>query len=323
MSDRLFARRTAAWMVASLCLATFLALGPASGFALAWQDTKKTDPAAAGGGSAPAPAPAAAAAAGGNAAADPAAGAAGGGGTVDPSAAADGGTPAPTSESLLEKAGEALGLFFGSIFLLISFALVALVMMNVLQIRRDVLLPPDFVDDFESQLDGKDYQGAYNIARDHDSMVARVLTAGLTKLNRGYSEAVEGMQEVGEDENMSLEHRLSYLALIGSIAPMIGLAGTVTGMIVAFDEIANSVTQVEPAKLAGGIQKALWTTLVGLGIAIPAMVAYSVLRNRVSRLVLEVGMVSEGLMARFQTLGRSKPAGGGAATAPAPAAPHE
>jgi len=317
MSDRLLARRTAAWMVASLCLATFLALGPAAGFALAWQDTKKTDPSAAGGGSAPAPAPAA----GGDAAADPAAGAAGEGGTVDPSDTSGEGATAPSSQSLLERAGEALGWFFGPIFLLISFGLVALVMMNVLQIRRDVLLPPDFVDDFESQLDSKDYQGAYNIARDHDSMVARVLTAGLTKLNRGYSEAVEGMQEVGEDENMSLEHRLSYLALIGSIAPMIGLAGTVTGMIAAFDEIANSVTQVEPAKLAAGIQKALWTTLVGLGIAIPAMIAYSVLRNRVSRLVLEVGMVSEGLMARFQTLGRGKPAGGSAT--PAPAAPQE
>ena len=321
MSDRLLARRTAAWMVASLCLATFLALGPASGIALAWQDAPKTDPSAAAGGSAPAPG------GGGDAAVDPAAGAAsgtaGGGGTVDPSAAPGESTAPPPAENMLFKAADALGIVFGPIFLLISFALVALVMMNVLQIRRDVLLPPDFVDDFESQLDGKDYQGAYNTARDHDSMVARVLTAGLTKLNRGYSEAVEGMQEVGEDENMSLEHRLSYLALIGSIAPMIGLAGTVTGMIVAFDEIANSVSQVEPAKLAGGIQKALWTTLVGLGIAIPAMVAYSVLRNRVSRLVLEVGMVSEGLMARFQTLGRSKPAGGGAAAAPAPAAPHE
>jgi len=311
MSDRLLARRTAAWMVASLCLATFLALGPASGIALAWQDAPKTDPSAA------AVDPAAGAAGGA------ASGTAGGGGTVDPSAAPAEGAPPPPGESMLFKAADALGIVFGPIFLLISFGLVALVMMNVLQIRRDVLLPPDFVDDFESQLDGKDYQGAYNIARDHDSMVARVLTAGLTKLNRGYSEAVEGMQEVGEDENMSLEHRLSYLALIGSIAPMIGLAGTVTGMIVAFDEIANSVTQVEPAKLAAGIQKALWTTLVGLGIAIPAMVAYSVLRNRVSRLVLEVGMVSEGLMARFQTLGRSKPAGGGATAAPAPAAPQE
>jgi len=308
MSDRLLAYRSATWMAAVLCLATFLALGPASGLALAWQDTKTAEPPAADAGATP---PAAAAPA-------PAADT-----TIEPGGAEAAAPVAPPTESLLTKAVDALGLFFGSIFLLISFGLVALVMMNVLQIRRDVLLPPDFVDDFESQLDSKDYQAAYNTARDHDSMVARVLTAGLTKLNRGYSEAVEGMQEVGEDENMSLEHRLSYLALIGSIAPMIGLAGTVTGMIDSFDEIANSATQVEPAKLADGIQKALWTTLIGLGIAIPAMVAYSILRNRVSRLVLEVGMVSEGLMARFQTLGRGKPSSGGATPAPAPAAPQE
>ena len=303
MSDHLLARRTAVWMFASLCLATLLFLGPAAGRTLAWQDEKAAEPPPA-------------------AAAEPAAAADAGGATADPAAAAA--PTAPTSESLLTKSIGSLGYFFGPIFLVISFMLVALVMMNVLQIRRDVLLPPDFVDDFEDQLNNKDYQGAYNIARDHDSMVARVLTSGLTKLNRGYSEAVEGMQEVGEDENMSLEHRLSYLALIGSIAPMIGLAGTVTGMISSFDEIANSATQPEPAKLADGISTALWTTLVGLGIAIPAMIAYSILRNRVSRLVLEVGMVSEGLMARFQTLGRSKPAAGGAAAAaPAPAAPQE
>tara|TARA_Y100000588_G_scaffold360174_1_gene419788 strand:+ start:6787 stop:7785 length:999 start_codon:yes stop_codon:yes gene_type:complete len=309
MSDLLLARRTVAWMAASVCLVTFLALGPASDSALAWQDDKKAEPPAAAPADAATPAPAAAPAADGAAAAG------------DPTAGAEGEAAAPTSESLLTKSIGSLGYFFGPIFLLLSFTLVALVMMNVLQIRRDVLLPPEFVDDFEDQLDNKDYQGAYNTARDHDSMVARVLTAGLTKLNRGYSEAVEGMQEVGEDENMSLEHRLSYLALIGSIAPMIGLAGTVTGMIASFDEIATA-TQVEPSKLADGIQKALWTTLVGLGIAIPAMVAYSILRNRVSRLVLEVGMVSEGLMARFQTLGRGKSAGGGG-TAPAPAAPQE
>ena len=315
MSDRLLARRTVAWMAASLCLVTFLA--PASGHALAWQDTEKSEAPAGGGDETPAPAPAPAPAGGGDAAGD--------GGDAAPGEAGEAGeagTEAAPSKSLLTKSIGSLGYFFGPIFLLISFTLVALVMMNVLQIRRDVLLPPDFVDDFEAQLDNKDYQGAYNIARDHDSMVARVLTAGLTKLNRGYSEAVEGMQEVGEDENMSLEHRLSYLALIGSIAPMIGLAGTVTGMIASFDEIATAIS-VEPAKLADGIQKALWTTLVGLGIAIPAMVSYSILRNRVSRLVLEVGMVSEGLMARFQSLGRSKPAAGGGAVTPAPAAPQE
>ncbi len=321
MSDQLLVRRTAIGFFASLCLVLTLVIGPAANQALALQDDNKTSTPPAGEGAAAAGGGGAAATDGG-AAGGADGGADGGAATADPDAAASGGGTAATSESLLTKSIGSLGFFFGPIFLLISFTLVALVMMNVLQIRRDVLLPPSFVDDFEAQLDNKDYQGAYNTARDDDSMVARVLTAGLTKLNRGYSEAVEGMQEVGEDENMSLEHRLSYLALIGSIAPMIGLAGTVTGMISSFDEIANSATQPEPAKLADGISTALWTTLVGLGIAIPAMIAYSILRNRVSRLVLEVGMVSEGLMARFQSLGRAKPSAGGAA-APAPAAPQE
>ena len=115
---------------------------------------------------------------------------------------------------------------------------------------------------------------------------------------------------------MALEHRLSYLALIGSIAPMIGLMGTVYGMIMSFEKIAQSTVSPKPAELAEGISTALFTTLEGLTVAIPAMIFYSILRNRVARFVLEVGMVSEGLMSRFQT---RKPAAGGAQPAPAAA----
>ncbi len=132
--------------------------------------------------------------------------------------------------------------------LLLSFLMVALIMMNVLQVRRDNLLPPAFIEGFEQRLAEKDYQGAYETAKADDSFVARVLAAGLSKLNRGYDEAIEGMQEVGEDENMSLEHRLSYLALIGTVAPMLGLMGTVYGMIDSFRVIANSPTQPKPNK---------------------------------------------------------------------------
>ena len=209
---------------------------------------------------------------------------------------------------------------FGFILLLLSFVMVALIMMNVLQVRRENLLPQDFIEAFEQKLEQKDYPGAYETARSDDSFVARVLVAGLSKLNRGYEEAIEGMQEVGEDENMALEHRLSYLALIGSIAPMIGLMGTVYGMIQSFQTIANSATSPKPSELADGISTALFTTLEGLTVAIPAMVFYSLLRNRISRYVLEVGMVSERLMSRF---GGKKPAAGGAAPAAAPAQPAE
>lgn len=223
-------------------------------------------------------------------------------------------------ENFLQWMIRASGLF-GLVLLILSFVMVALIMMNVLQVRRENLLPPSFIDDFEQRLAQKDYQGAYETAKSDDSFVARVLAAGLSKLNRGYDEAVEGMQEVGEDENMALEHRLSYLALIGSIAPMIGLMGTVYGMIESFRVIANSPESPKPKDLAEGISTALFTTIEGLAVAIPAVVFYSLLRNRVSRLVLEVGMISEGLMSRFSTLGK-KPGGGGAA-APAPAAPRE
>ncbi len=211
--------------------------------------------------------------------------------------------PSPSSQSFLSWMVAASGLF-GAVLLLLSFLMVAIIMMNVLQVRRENLLPQSFVEAFEGKLQGKDYQGAYETARADDSFVARVLAAGLSKLNRGYGEAVEGMQEVGEEETMEMEHRLSYLALIGSIAPMIGLMGTVYGMIESFRVIANSPTQPKPSQLAEGISTALFTTLEGLTVAIPAMIAYSILKNRMNRYVLEVGMVSEGLMSRFSSVGK-------------------
>ncbi len=188
---------------------------------------------------------------------------------------------------------------FGAVLLIISFIMVAVIMMNLLQVRRDNLLPEGFVAAFEEKLAAKDYQGAYEIARNDDSLIARVLAAGLSRLNRGYEEAVEGMQEVGEEESMAMEHRLSYLALIGSVAPMIGLMGTVWGMIASFRTISTSAVAPKPKDLADGISTALFTTLEGLVVAIPAIIAYSMLRNRVSRLLLEVGRVSEGLMSRL------------------------
>jgi biopolymer transport protein ExbB len=210
------------------------------------------------------------------------------------------------SRSFLVYIAEACGWFWGPAFLLLSFILVALIMMNLLQVRREVLLPTQFVEEFEQKLNAKDFQGAYEFARSDESFVARVLAAGMGRLSRGYEEAVEGMQEAGEDENMALEHRLSYVALIGTIAPMMGLMGTVQGMITSFDVIATSATAPKPSELANGISTALVTTLIGLVLAIPAMVFHGILKNRIQRLVLEIGMVSEGLMGRFAAVGKQK-----------------
>ena len=115
------------------------------------------------------------------------------------------------------------------------------------------------------------------------------------------------MQEVGEDETMKLEHKLNYIALIGTVSPMVGLLGTVDGMVAAFQVIAQSTTQPKPSALAQGISMALITTLVGLWLAIPAIAIFGIFRNVLARLVLEVGIHSERLMSRFQNVGNKKP----------------
>ena len=206
----------------------------------------------------------------------------------------------PEEQNYLSWMVGALGWFFSLVFLALSFTTVALFVMNLLTARRENVIPAGLIEGFESHLNEKRYQEAYEMAKADESFLGLVLSAGLEKLQVGYEQAIEAMQEVGEEENMKLEHRLSYLGLVGTIAPMIGLFGTVVGMVASFRTIAGSATTPKPAELAEGISQALFTTLLGLAIAIPAIAAYNILKNRVARLVLEVGIVSEGLMSRFQ-----------------------
>ena len=249
----------------------------------------------------------------------PAAGGGAGGNTAAANAGANGGSSqeaAAPAESRLTWMYRSLGLGYSLVFLALSFTLVALIVMNLLTARRENLVPSELVEAFEQALNEKRYQEAYELTKSDESFLGRVLAAGLAQLRRGYQQAVEAMQEVGEEENMKLDHRLSYMALIGTVSPMIGLLGTVQGMIASFQVIATSPTTPKPSKLAEGISTALFTTLVGLFIAIPAIAAYNILRNRVARLVLEVGVVSEGLMSRFSDVGK-KPAAASAASASA------
>jgi len=230
---------------------------------------------------------------------------------VEAPAAADapankGGGTAPKRESYLRWAMKSLGIGYSLTFLALSFVLVALIVMNVIAVQRNNVCPLHLVEGFEAHLNERRFQEAYELAKTDESFLGQVLSAGLAKLNVGYSQAIEAMQEVGEEETMKLDHRLSYIQLIGTISPMIGLLGTVQGMIDSFTTIASSAATPKPSELAGGISTALVTTLVGLFIAIPAIAAFSILRNRVARLVLEVGILSEGLMSRFEPSSKAR-----------------
>lgn len=223
-------------------------------------------------------------------------------------APAQGGAPpaeeAPKRQSYLSFFFNALGWRYTIAFLIISFTFVAFLVMNLLGLRRDAVCPQHLADAFEAHLNEKRFQEAFDLAKNDESMLGQMLAAGMQNLQQGYEKALDAMGQVGEDENMKLEHRLSFLSLVGSIAPMVGLLGTVDGMVASFMVIAGSDTQPKPSQLAQGISMALITTLVGLVLAIPAIIAFNLMKNRLTRLVMETGQIASNMMVRFETMGK-------------------
>jgi biopolymer transport protein ExbB len=193
-----------------------------------------------------------------------------------------------------------LGYTYTFVFLAMSVTLVSLVALSLMSVRRDNMCPPELVEGVEQQLNESNIPGAVEMIQSDDSFLGQVVAGGLSRLDKGFSHALEAMQEVGEEETMKLEHRLGYIALIGSISPMVGLLGTVQGMVSAFMTIARSGSTPNVGDLALNISTALFTTLVGLLIAIPSIAVYNILRNRVQRMTLEIGVQSEALLERFE-----------------------
>jgi len=196
--------------------------------------------------------------------------------------------------------------FFPQLF--ISIALIALIVTNLLAVRRRNFIALEFVSQFETLVKERKFNEAFELARQEVSMVGRLIAAGLQRLTAGYSEAVRAMQETGEEENMKYEHRLSYLALIGNVATLVGLLGTVWGMVSAFMVIGQSDVAPKPSELARGVSQALVTTVMGLIQAIPAIIFFTILRNRTAALILEVGIVGERLMQNFKGVVARRPA---------------
>jgi biopolymer transport protein ExbB len=210
----------------------------------------------------------------------------------------------PPATGTLGWALRALGPFYGAVFFGLGLLLAALLALNLLAVRRENVVPGTLVERLQDLLGSRQYQEAYEAAKADASFLAHLLSAAMARLSFGYDRAVEAMHEAAEDENIKMEHRLSYLALVGTVAPMVGLLGTVQGMIASFMVIAGRDQTPKPWELAAGISTALFTTLVGLAIAIPAIAAYNILRNRTARLVLEAGILGEGLMLPLSKAGR-------------------
>lgn len=121
--------------------------------------------------------------------------------------------------------------------------------------------------------------------------IAHILKAGILRHDRSRAEIKEAIEDAGLHEVPRLEKNLPVLATIAHIAPLLGLLGTVTGMVQAFQVIemkAGALMPVNPGDLAGGIWESLITTVAGLAVAIPTYVAYNFLVSKVNGLVLEM-----------------------------------
>jgi biopolymer transport protein ExbB len=187
----------------------------------------------------------------------------------------------------------------GVLIAAMSFYLIALVVWMALRYRTSSALPRRLVREVQELLDQKRYSDAYSRAAADPSLFGRVLSAGVRKLSSGVAQAQRSMEMANEDATMEMEHRTTYLATVGTLGPMIGLVGTVYGMIMAFRVIATEGSSPQASQLAAGISTALFATLEGIAISIPAIYFYSFFRNRIARLSLEVAMAAEPLLEQF------------------------
>ena len=188
----------------------------------------------------------------------------------------------------------------GFVIIGLSIASLALVIEHFMTIKRDALVPPELLGHLESLFEDEEYEEAMTLCESAPNFLTNVIAAGLPRIGQPYEQIEAAMQEAGEQEAVKLHQKISYLSLIGNVSPMLGLFGTVMGMIVAFNVIAKSAGAPSPADLANGIQIALVTTFLGLLVAIPTVSAYFFFRNKVIRIVMEVGQISEELMERFR-----------------------
>jgi biopolymer transport protein ExbB len=189
---------------------------------------------------------------------------------------------------------------------LMSVACVVLVLVYLLAIRRNAVVSDRFMETAEALIRKRDYRGLAEQCRTRNECMARLTQKTVDFLINHPTASFDGVREVAEAEGSRqaslLSSRITYLADIGAIAPMIGLLGTVLGMIKAFLQVSSGDVQgVRQMELAEGVSEALVTTAAGLMIGIPALVFYSIFRGRVQKYIAELEAAATHLMALLQS----------------------
>jgi biopolymer transport protein ExbB len=187
-------------------------------------------------------------------------------------------------------------LFF--IILLMSIFLGYCIINGFLLLQIEKVIPVPVATRLEQHVKDKQYKEAYEAIKTDGSLFSKALRSGIEQLSQGWEQAMDTMLGTIEDWKISIEHRITPIAVFGQLGPMIGLFGTVYGMIRAFMTLSAG-GQPKPSVLAGEIAIALVATMEGLVLALPAIWFYAVLKNKVQRLVFDVENLSETYLRKF------------------------
>lgn len=199
---------------------------------------------------------------------------------------------------------------------LITWLLLALSMLSIglighmsLTNQRKSIMPEGVVNEASTLLRAGSFKEAIALVTQDQSYFSKVLAAGLAEASHGYSAMIRGLELASDQHTTERLRRIEYLNVLGQVSPMIGLFGTVYGMILAFYSIVTSGGDANPVQLAGGIGTALVTTFWGLIVAIPALAGYAVVRNKIDAMTTEATLAAEELLNQFRPRGAARGAG--------------
>ena len=202
--------------------------------------------------------------------------------------AQEAGAPAPPKqESIIQTIihGGPLIIMIWCAILGTSVTMVTFIIQNILTLRKEKLAPQALVDSLNNEIISGNYQGAWETCNANNNYVANVLKSGLERIGRGRESVLDGLAEHALREATVLRTRNSYLSVIGVISPMIGLLGTVIGMMGAFATLGATGIS-DPRSLATSIGEVLMATASGLFIAIPAFISYYIFRNMTQSVIV-------------------------------------
>jgi biopolymer transport protein ExbB len=194
----------------------------------------------------------------------------------------------------------------GYLIIGLSVLMVALIVEHLFSLRRTALIPPGLAESIHHHVGLRHFEEARQQCQFQPSFLAYVLAAGLRETDLGYAAVEKALEDAAQEQAARLYRKIEYLSVIGTLAPMLGLLGTVWGMILAFMEFEQKANP-QVSELAPGIYKALVTTLQGLCVAIPALAAFAHFRNRIDQLVADGALTSEAVFADYKRMALAEP----------------